>query len=455
MTAHRSISTLRFEEADVSLGDELRGARASSGRSLDQIERDLKIKAAYLLAIEDVRPDRLPDPAYAAGFLRVYARYLGLDPEKTAQRFQKEVEGQGQGEKSGVARILAPLTHARRGETESAPLRRMPPREDPLAGLARRRERGRVWRGLLGGIAMLAPLAFAGGILWGGWKLMDHAGVAAVFSGGEPQPAAVTVAALERPSAAAYERSVDAYWAAASDTTAAPPPLPPIDAPLASALTRTAAATPPASAVEGEALLTAGAAPEAPSALPAAEAGAPAFALVARRAVWMEARDAETNAVLFSGELNPGDRFTPPAGRSDGMRLHVGDPSGLTVEVAGEALGPLARTAAVLRDFDLSAPSLRARAAANAQPRPAAVASAPRAPAPAPVQTAAPLAAPPVWNVSSPAAQPLPAAQRVQRPAPERRPEQRIVSNPPPSYVYPEAAPGNGGRAFGSMRPVD
>ncbi len=447
MTAHRSISTLRFEEADVSLGDELRGARASSGRSLDQIERELKIKAAYLLAIEDVRPDLLPDPAYAAGFLRAYARYLGLDPDKTALRFQKEVEAQAKSEKGGVARIFSA---ARRAEPEAAPLRRPPAKEDPLAGLARRRERGRVWRGLLGGIAMLAPLVFAGGILWGGWKLMDHAGVAAVFSGGEPQPAAVTVA-LERPSAAAYERSVDAYWAAASDTGAAPPPLPPIDAPLASALTRAAAPAAGAPA-EGEALTAA------EGGAPAPEAGAPAFALVAERKVWLEAREAEGGAVIFSGEMNPGDRFTPPEGRSDGMRLHVGDPSGLIVEVAGERLGPFSRRAAVIRDFDLSAENLRVQIAQNA-PAPAPVAAAPPRPAPvatpprpAPALAAAPAAQAPIWDVSAPAAQPLPAAQRVQRPAPG--PERRIVSNPPPSYVYPEAAPG-GGRAFGSMRPVD
>lgn len=467
MTAHRSISTLRFEEADLPLGDELRGARASSGRSLDQIERELRIKAAYLLAIEDARPDLLPDPAYAAGFVRAYARYLGLDPDKTVQRFQKEAEGPA---KSGglIARAVAPLTHARHPEAEAA--RKTPQaaaKVDPLAGLARNRKRGKAWSGLLGGIAMLAPLVFAGGILWGGWKLMDHAGVGAVFAGDDPAPVSVTVAPtgaalLERPSAAAYERRVDAYWGAASGGIPTPPPsLTPIDEPLAAALARARpTAETPASEAEGaaesaQAALAPGAAapaavPPTLPALPPTAAGGGAFALVARSPVWMEVRDG-AGAVVFSGTLQSGQRFTPPEGR-EGLRLRAGNPSGLVAELDGATLGPLSQSSAVLRDFALTPESLRAQTsgaapllaatpAAPAQPRPPAAA--------APVSTAGAPAAPrPSAALSAPASV-LPPPQRVQRPAAETR----VVSNPAPVYTAPDAAPG--GRPFGSMRPVD
>ena len=475
MTAHRSISTLRFEEAEVSLGDELRGARASSGKSLDQIERELKIKAAYILAIEDARPDQLPDMAYAAGFVRAYARFLGLDSDKTLARFIQESEAAakaagGQPARGGLLGVGGLGAGASRAE---APARRA--KADPLAGLARGKEPNRVLGGLLGGAAMLAPIVFAGGILWGGWKLLDHAGVAAVFGRAEPAPVSVTVAppappaaaALERPSAAAYERRVEAYWAAASDQSSPQPPrLPPIDAPLGASMPRGAAAVSPASL----------------------EGAATGFALIAERAVWLEVRDAASAETLFSGTLNPGDRFTPPEGRVEGMILNAGDPSGLRVEIGGQDLGLFSAANAMVSGFDLNAASLRKQVGApeavstpeasaetppEAQPvaaaprpaptapRPAAQAAVPAPAAPRPVAPAAVRApAPPAPAlVAAPVYQPAPAAvsppsvlpptQRVQR----LQPETRVVSNPAPVYLYPEAAPD--GRAFGSMRPVD
>lgn len=479
MTAHRSISTLRFEEAEVSLGDELRGARASSGKSLDQIERELKIKAAYILAIEDARPDQLPDMAYAAGFVRAYARFLGLDSDKTLARFIQESEAAakaagGQPARGGLLGVGGLSAGASRAE---APARRA--KADPLAGLARGKEPNRVLGGLLGGAAMLAPIVFAGGILWGGWKLLDHAGVAAVFGRAEPAPVSVTVAppappaaaALERPSAAAYERRVEAYWAAASDQSSPQPPrLPPIDAPLGASMPRGAAAVSPASL----------------------EGAATGFALIAERAVWLEVRDAASAETLFSGTLNPGDRFTPPEGRVEGMILNAGDPSGLRVEIGGQDLGLFSAANAMVSGFDLNAASLRKQVGApeavstpeasaetpEAQPVAAAPRPAPTAPtAPRPAAQAAAVRAPapaaPVSPVAAPIRQPAPAAasaaipgtiptqaavsppsvlpppQRVQR----LQPETRVVSNPAPVYLYPEAAPD--GRAFGSMRPVD
>jgi len=61
-------------------------ARERQELELSQIERDTRIRTRYLQALEDERFDRLPAPAYAKGFLRTYADYLGLD----AQRFVDE-----------------------------------------------------------------------------------------------------------------------------------------------------------------------------------------------------------------------------------------------------------------------------------------------------------------------------------------------------------------------------
>jgi hypothetical protein len=40
------------------LGDELRGERATLGKSLLDIQRDLRIKAAYIAAIDNCDPNR-------------------------------------------------------------------------------------------------------------------------------------------------------------------------------------------------------------------------------------------------------------------------------------------------------------------------------------------------------------------------------------------------------------
>lgn len=55
---------------------------------LSQVERATRIRAKYLQALEDERFDVLPGAAYAKGFLRTYADFLGLD----AQRFVDEYD---------------------------------------------------------------------------------------------------------------------------------------------------------------------------------------------------------------------------------------------------------------------------------------------------------------------------------------------------------------------------
>jgi hypothetical protein len=68
------------------IGSSLRAARMRQRLELSQAEHDTRIRARYLGALEDERFDVLPGPAYAKGFLRTYADYLGLD----AQRFVDE-----------------------------------------------------------------------------------------------------------------------------------------------------------------------------------------------------------------------------------------------------------------------------------------------------------------------------------------------------------------------------
>ncbi len=75
------------------VGDVLREARCSFGVELAQIGASLRIKPAYLAALEEARYQELPGPTYAVGFLRAYAEHLGLDGEEMVRRFKREVAG--------------------------------------------------------------------------------------------------------------------------------------------------------------------------------------------------------------------------------------------------------------------------------------------------------------------------------------------------------------------------
>jgi hypothetical protein len=69
------------------IGSSLREARSRRGLELSQVERDTRIRSRYLAALEDERFDVLPAPAYARGFLRTYADYLGLDGQQFVDEY--------------------------------------------------------------------------------------------------------------------------------------------------------------------------------------------------------------------------------------------------------------------------------------------------------------------------------------------------------------------------------
>jgi transcriptional regulator with XRE-family HTH domain len=62
------------------LGEMLQRARQARGLTLEEVERDTRISRRYLAALENENFGLLPAPVYARGFLRTYARYLGLEP---------------------------------------------------------------------------------------------------------------------------------------------------------------------------------------------------------------------------------------------------------------------------------------------------------------------------------------------------------------------------------------
>lgn len=71
-------------------GEMLRKRRKKLGYELDYVAQKLKIKAVYLKAIEDEDLKNLPPSVYVQGFLKHYARALGLDEEMIIKRYKTE-----------------------------------------------------------------------------------------------------------------------------------------------------------------------------------------------------------------------------------------------------------------------------------------------------------------------------------------------------------------------------
>ncbi|MEW8959766.1 MAG: RodZ domain-containing protein [Moorella sp. (in: firmicutes)] len=77
-------------EAVEKVGDLLHSAREAKGISLREAEEATKIRLRYLEALEKGDYALLPGRVYALGFLRSYARYLGLDVQAVVEQFKRE-----------------------------------------------------------------------------------------------------------------------------------------------------------------------------------------------------------------------------------------------------------------------------------------------------------------------------------------------------------------------------
>jgi Uncharacterized protein conserved in bacteria len=73
-----------------SLPERLYAARERKGVDLYRAERDTKIRARYLGALERGDYKELPGAVYTKGFLRNYALYLGLDPDDVLVQWRNE-----------------------------------------------------------------------------------------------------------------------------------------------------------------------------------------------------------------------------------------------------------------------------------------------------------------------------------------------------------------------------
>jgi len=93
-----------------SIGDYLRAAREERKIPLAQVVRDTKISEKYIVAIENGQLSFLPAPAYAKGFLKIYAEYLGLDPRPIVEQYMQEHVGIVQQGFSPEGESIAPIS---------------------------------------------------------------------------------------------------------------------------------------------------------------------------------------------------------------------------------------------------------------------------------------------------------------------------------------------------------
>jgi cytoskeletal protein RodZ len=107
-------------EAAPSLPERLLAARERKGVDLYRAERDTKIRARYLAALERGDYRELPGAVYTKGFLRNYALYLGLDPDDVLLQWRRE-RGDGK-EPQAVIAVPRPIATPRRGLTFSPSL---------------------------------------------------------------------------------------------------------------------------------------------------------------------------------------------------------------------------------------------------------------------------------------------------------------------------------------------
>lgn len=104
------------------IGERLKAAREASGRSLEEIATQTKVRAPLLDAIERGAVEELPAGPYATGFVRTYARAVGIDAEAAVAEVRQMIAAKNLG-------VVAAATQYEPADTD-----RVPPR--PLVWIA-------------------------------------------------------------------------------------------------------------------------------------------------------------------------------------------------------------------------------------------------------------------------------------------------------------------------------
>ncbi len=80
------------------VGEILSERRKGKGLSLEDVEKEIKIRQSFLEAIEKNQFNLISDPATLKGFLRNYAQFLGISPQTIMAIFRRDFEESGSGQ---------------------------------------------------------------------------------------------------------------------------------------------------------------------------------------------------------------------------------------------------------------------------------------------------------------------------------------------------------------------
>lgn len=358
-----------FDDYELRLGDLLRGERATLGKSLLDVQRELHIRAAFIAAIENGDLDAFETPSFVAGFVRSYARYLGMDPEWVYERFCLE-------NNFAVAHGMAGMASASSRPPREA---RAPEQQHSgaLKGVGILPDPEPFWRriepGALGSVTVLAVLIF--GLGFAGWKVLQEVQrvqvapadiVPNVVSDFNPlgDGAANSIASLDGDQQAPVsgaEGRVRISRPQALDV----PVMVPRDGPIAAIDTRegrspdriatdSAVTDALAGVMNGTQDVS-----DATAAPRVHDSGPPVVEILAVRPAWMRVRGSD-GSVVFERILDAGERYTLPQTEVP-PSLHTGNSGSVYFLVNGEAYGPAAPGANVVRDIALSPDALRDR----------------------------------------------------------------------------------------------
>ncbi len=75
--------------ASDALGERFRAAREARGLAISDVAEQIRIRSVYLAAIEEENWSTVGAPVYIRGFIRTYARFVGLDPEEAVAAFNR------------------------------------------------------------------------------------------------------------------------------------------------------------------------------------------------------------------------------------------------------------------------------------------------------------------------------------------------------------------------------
>ena len=361
-----------FDDFELRLGDVLRGERATLGKSLLDVQRELHIRAAHIAAIENGDLGAFEAPSFVAGFVRSYARYLGMDPEWVYERFCLEHDfhvghGMAPGQPSPTHRTTPRAAPVRMGDERIG-----------LKGVGMLPDPEPIWRriepGALGSIsvlvALIAGLGFAGYTVLKEVQRVQVAPADVVptvvsdlnpLSGnGAGRVAGVDTdpltAAPGTGTALATNRSgAEGVVRIARPEALDVPVLVPRDGPIAAIVPDfRAPEAPQTDAAVAAALALDSGTDTAPQVV--AE-GPASVQLLAVRPSWLRVRGAD-GSVIFERILDAGETYTIPQ-TEEPPTLHAGNSGSVYFLINGQAYGPAAPGAQVVRNISLREESLR------------------------------------------------------------------------------------------------